>query len=802
MTKFKGFWPAIASRSWPFVLIFFIVLLFFYPVFKGYIPFSGDLLVNTNPYSASGFLGFAPGGFPNKAQGTDIVNEIYPWRYFSINELKNLSLPFWNPHNFSGNPQLANFQTAVFYPLNIFYFIFPFNISWTVLIMLQPLLAGIFMYLFLKKGIKLKDFPSFIGGISFAFSSYMAVWMEYGNIGHTLLWLPLILLFTKYFFEKTNIFNFLAITLTLSFAILAGYIQGVFYIYILSFLYYLFLVFSKKGAFKNYKKNILFLTSLIFPIFLTMFQILPTLNLFAQSTRGAYTLSQIENNLAPVFYWITIFSPDFFGNPATRNYWLDGTYIERVIYPGTLIIFFVLFSFFNKINSSDKKFFAVVWITSLIVATNLPFVKYFYLIPIPVISTTVATREFSIFIFSSIVLASIGINYFLDNKNIKKTFPFIYFSALLMFWAGIIISVKLFPDLSANLKISLRNLILPSSLISATLFAFFLKKINKKIVLVIFTLIVVFDLFYFFHKITPFSSQELVYPKTPIISYIKENAGISRHWGYGSAYIPANFQSVDKTYSPEGNDPLHTQRYTELLASSKDGKLPQILPRPDANIAGGYGPDDLKTNFYRKKVLDLLGIKYILHKQELADAWYKNDITTFPQEQFKLAVKIYPWQLYENLDVLPRFFLTPKYIVAENKSKALSLIYSSNVNLKDTIILEESPNIKINPNATGEAKLILYTPNRIEISLNSSDNNLLFISDVYYPEWTAKIDGKKTNILLANYAFRAVAVPSGKHTVKFTYEPKSFMNGLGFAGVGLIVLVFTLFYIKNNEKKI
>ena len=78
MTKFKGFWPAIASRSWPFVLIFFIVLLFFYPVFKGYIPFSGDLLVNTNPYSASGFLGFAPGGFPNKAQGTDIVNEIYP----------------------------------------------------------------------------------------------------------------------------------------------------------------------------------------------------------------------------------------------------------------------------------------------------------------------------------------------------------------------------------------------------------------------------------------------------------------------------------------------------------------------------------------------------------------------------------------------------------------------------------------------------------------------------------------------------------------------------------------------------
>src|SRR5476651_527165 len=189
-------------KFWPFILIFVVVLIFFLPVFKGFIPFPGDLLVNTNPYKSQSFLGYEPGAYPNKAQGPDVIYEIYPWRHFSTEELKSGEIPFWNPYNFSGNPQMADFQTAVFYPLNVIYFLLPFNVSWTLIIMLQPFLAAIFMLLFLKKGIGLKDFASVIGGISFAFCSYFTVWIEYGNIGNTILWVPLALLFTKFYFNK------------------------------------------------------------------------------------------------------------------------------------------------------------------------------------------------------------------------------------------------------------------------------------------------------------------------------------------------------------------------------------------------------------------------------------------------------------------------------------------------------------------------------------------------------------------------------------------------------------------------
>jgi hypothetical protein len=791
------------SKFWSFILIAIVVLVFFYPIFKGEIPFPGDLLVNTNPYRSQSFLGYAVGGYPNKAQGQDVIAEIYPWRYFSINQLKQGNIPFWNPYNFSGNPQMADFQTAIFYPLNFLYFLLPFNISWTLLIMLQPLLAAIFMYLFLKKGVGLKDFPSTVGGIAFGFSSYMTVWIEYGNIGSTLLWLPLALLLTKYLLQKINVKIFLALVATFSLAILAGYIQGAFYIYVLCFFYYLYLVFAQKkyGQFKN---HILFLFSLGLPFLLTSFQILPTLQLFSQSTRGVYTLAQIGKNLAPVQYWITIVFPDFFGNPATRNYWIDGTYIERVMYPGIVIVFFAIYAIFNRVSFIEKKFFLLVSLISLVVATNLPLVKYFYLIPIPMISTTIPTRAFSIFIFSLIVLGAIGLEQFISEKYFKKLFLIIYLSFLALVWVVVFLLIKFSPTLSLNLKITEHNLILPSIIILLTILAVFIKRINLKVSLALLILLVVFDLFYFFNKITPFSPIALIYPKTPIISYLKDNAGINRYWGYGSAYIQPNYQSVDQTFSPEGNDPLHILRYGELVASSKDGQLPKTPPRPDANVAPGYGINDLKANYFRKRVLDLVGIKYILHYQDVADVWYQTDFNTFPPEQYTLVNKIYPWQVYENKNALPRFFLAGNFIQAKNKTQALDLIYERSLDLRKTLILEKSPSLSIDKSSVGQVNLLSYAAGKVLFKTSSSGNSLLFFSDNYYPEWKATVDSKSAELLLADYAFRAVAVPKGEHQVEFFYDPKMFR--IGFA-ISIIALLLVTVYViisstfKKSENK-
>lgn len=753
-------------------------------------PFPGDLLINENPYRTESFHGYNPGSYPNKAQGMDVITEMYPWRYFSIQQLKNGVIPFWNPYNFSGNSQMANLQTAVFYPLNFLYFILPFNFAWTVLIMLEPLLAAYFMFIFLTKSLKLTNLAAFLGGIAFAFSSYMTVWLEWGNIGHTLLWLPLSLFFVKRLSEKITPFNFASLIVVLTITFLAGYVQGAFYIYVVLFFYFLYLIRLSTSK-EKFKKSLYFALALIFPFFLSSFQLLSTYYLFLSSTRGGYSLSQISNLLLPIKYWVTGFASDFFGNPAARNYWIQGTYIERVMYVGVPILFFAFIGIKSRIR--EKKFFLILAVVSLLIVTDLPFVKLLYLIPIPVISTTVPTRELSLFIFSMIVLGSIGIDLW-EKNNLRTKIPLIFQAVYIVFFAVTVLLWKFNILQYQNFSITIRNLVLPSILALSTVIIFyrFRNKITGKVFL---AGIIIFDLLYFFNKITPFSSTDFVYPKTPVISYLQQNAGINRFWGYGSAYINPNFQTFDRTFSPEGNDPLHIHNYGTLLASSGNGSIPNVLPRPDANIAPGYGSSDLADNFYRQRILDLLGVKYVLN-QKILDG-YDN---TFPKDKYQLVWQKTPWQIYENRQALPRFFLTNDFKVYRSKSAALKNIYSKNIDLGKTLLLEAEPNITIDRNSQNNIKLLSYEPNKVVFQTKSSGNSLLFLSDNYYSQWGAFIDGKISNILIADYAFRAVAVPKGEHKVEFVYNPEYFSAGIWISLISFVSLLCFIFGIRNHEK--
>ena len=73
-----------------------------------------------------------------------------PWKKLTIDSLNDFQIPFWNPYSFSGTPHLANYQSGTFSITNLFYFIFDFNIAWSFAVLVQPLLAGIFTYFFVR----------------------------------------------------------------------------------------------------------------------------------------------------------------------------------------------------------------------------------------------------------------------------------------------------------------------------------------------------------------------------------------------------------------------------------------------------------------------------------------------------------------------------------------------------------------------------------------------------------------------------------------------------------------------------
>ena len=73
--------------------------------------------------------------------------------------------------------------------------------------------------------------------------------------------------------------------------------------------------------------------------------------------------------------------------------------------------------------------------------------------------------------------------------------------------------------------------------------------------------------------------------------------------------------------------------------------------------------------------------------------------------------------------------------------------------------------------SAGTARLVRYANTEIVVEVDSPSGGILVLNDVWHPWWRATVDGVETEILRANVIFRAVAVPPGKHTVRFTFEP-------------------------------
>ncbi len=63
---------------------------------------------------------------------------------------------------------------------------------------------------------------------------------------------------------------------------------------------------------------------------------------------------------------------------------------------------------------------------------------------------------------------------------------------------------------------------------------------------------------------------------------------------------------------------------------------------------------------------------------------------------------------------------------------------------------------------------------------------LVYCSESYFPGWAARVNGNPAKILAANYAFRAVAVPSGPVEVDMSYWPRGFTVGLLVTGLSVL----------------
>lgn len=685
------------------------------------------------------------------------------------------TFPFWNPYIFSGTPFLGNLTSAMFYPINLLFLLFPVDSVFGLVFILDTILIGLFTYLF-AQSIKLDKFSSFISAITIMFSGPMMSLIFPGHLINfdTFIWFPLILIIYEKALEKKKIIYAVIAAFPIALTLLAGASQIAAFSLLSASIYYFLRTIAATphiNKFSYFRKAIIiFIISIILGFLLAAVQIFPTNEFSKLSAR----YSGLSYDFASDFSLhpkqiISFVFPYFFGNPANGTYWGKGNFWSLNGYVGILPLIFALIAVIFK-----SKHLTITFLVLGLFALLFSFGKYAFVFPffykhVPLFDSFRAPSRFLyVYAFSLAMLAGIGTNLLIQKissfkKYLSKISVLIFFVSIfsaaigffLIFHKNIGFYEKYILNNSYGAGINhsilysqlIQDLLIFSLILLTFSIILFLKTKNKisiNVLKVMLVTILLFDLWTFNLKIISFKKIDEVYNTPDFINETKKDKTIFRIFDKEGLYLP--FTSKNKIENITGVHSLYIKDYRDFVWA-----------------IGQHENKPYESFFQIKKIeypifLDLLNVKYLI----------LNNL------------------IHENKNFLPRAYIVPNAIVT-SKDNVLNKLREKNFDPKKQIILQKKPNVSLtNSSSFKKVSINHREPNKIKLKTNLEEPGFLVLSEIDYPGWKAFDNGEELEIYNADYILRSIYLSKGEHNISFVYDPSSYK-------VGKTISLLTLF---------
>ncbi len=185
------------------------------------------------------------------------------------------------------------------------------------------------------------------------------------------------------------------------------------------------------------------------------------------------------------------------------------------------------------------------------------------------------------------------------------------------------------------------------------------------------------------------------------------------------------------------------------------------------DVSGSPGDRKFTPLFpsYRSPLADHLGLRYIASSVPIGEI----DKRLMPGD-LNLVARTTEAFIYENPRALPRVLYAP---YAQSMSFDWMLANGTGFSTApdNVVLLEAAPPQHRSARRKGEARIVSYANTEVVISAEGEDGGWVVLHDIYHPWWRVSIDGAPAELLRANVLFRAVHVPPGQHTVRFSFHP-------------------------------
>jgi hypothetical protein len=740
----------------------------------------------------------------------DLGTYFYPMRFSLAESFQAGELPLWNRHVAMGYPLLANFQSGVFYPLHLFYLIFPFFTATGVIFLLHYMVAASGAYL-LCRSWNYPPYIALIGGLLYTFGGTVVSLTNVMNHFQTAVWLPWVLLAGENAFRSGSGRHLLLLTLVLTVQFLAG--SPEFFAMSVLILFADGLRVSAAQSPRTYARVVWVIAAATCLVgALAMAQILPTVELILES-RGRTTVSIAQAsswslhplNLINLFFLERQIDPEYFTSP--KLFFLNKTPFLLSNYIGAVSLFGIALWF---LYSDGRKQLLLLGVLTLALAlalgahTPIHGLVYRYL---PFFNLFRFPEKF--FFLSYVLLLFVAVEglyrFHRDDTPPPRKWVGLFLVASIP--AITLLAFRLKPEWLTKVIAWLTSTSTSGLLItkaSAVLVNFerqaaliialaLLLVLGKRLVLrpllfqSLLVVLVFIDLSSAHRSYQYFFSPDFVHSEARLLN--SPNSSPHRLFYLPAANNPhPSFYALPKEPTFEAFNRLV---FANLLPNTGVFHGVDYMQEIDAlarwpyieflRFASKLPPERL----YR--LLGNLNVRHINSFHALnGDGLALVD--HFPE---------FPAWLYAIRSVTPRVSIVSKIAVEKDPTKILERLSSPEFDSLAEVILEKSLPHNPTNNFTGTAELIHYGNQDIRLKASLNGFGILVLADTFYPGWRVYVNGREEEILRANLFFRAVALSSGEHSVEFRYQPRSFAIGvivslvtLGGIVIGVVSAVF------------
>ncbi len=737
---------------------------------------------------------------------------------------KTGKFPLWMPYIFSGMPSYAALLTTGerfwdFVPLVLFsftkFFGTLFNNDVARMSMFYAIYAiGIYL---LMRSKKQEQFVAFFSALAAVFSTWVITWVLIGHNTKPVVFsmFPFIFLFLEKLRERFSLIYAVLLVFALHIMMEGGHLQLIFYGGCALGLYMIYELVSsivkKAEPMKVVKVCVILIFAGAMAFMMSSDRYLSTMEYTKYSTRGSAPIAKAKdqhqdatggNDYDYATMWsyspgemFTLFVPSYFGfgvrdfeyqgqKMMLSTYWGQKESEDSPPYMGITVLFLAMLGFVVYRKDMFVQFLFALSIFGILLSfgknwTVLYNVFYYY---IPSFSKFRAPSMSLVLLhFSAPILAGYGIAAILKwrkefgEKDKKILLGFLastgVFLVLGLIFAAMfkssytesVINSPIGKAYGQNFPTELMTFIWSNMLedwfingffaiaIALSAYLFVLKKINKNLFFVVLAFVLVFDIWRVDYRRMEISKEKAEVTtfteKADVFNFLKQDKSL-----YRIADFASNPQNIPAYFQMENINGYHSAKlrvYQDLMD----------VANPDQYQGSTH-------QIFNPFLWNLLNVKYLIADRPL----YQGIQPLFTSERSKTMI-------YANPTYLQRVFFVKETKVA-GQMDILMHLKSGDFNPTEVAFVEKALPETIQPaDSTANARVTNHENEFIKIEANASGNNLLFISEIYYPSWHAYLDGKEIPIYKTNFAMRSVVVPKGKHTIELKFESKNFETG-------------------------